>query len=64
MWLTESFIYHSSGANSKHAAPRGVGYGIGLAVALFGMQGGACINSSDRNSIRRLWSRRDGKLST
>lgn len=44
-WLTESFTFHSlspaerAAAGQSLAKPRGIGYGIGLAVALFAMQG-------------------------
>ncbi|KAF8500114.1 multidrug resistance-associated ABC transporter [Gautieria morchelliformis] len=37
-WLTDSFVYNRLGAKSGLAPPRGIGYGIGLAVALFAMQ--------------------------
>jgi hypothetical protein len=38
-WLTEVFIFHQFGPTSGVPSPRGIGYGIGLAVTLFAMQG-------------------------
>lgn len=44
-WLTDSFIYYKLGSAAAAAAgivrPQGIGYGVGLAFALFVMQG-AC----------------------
>ncbi|KAL0958935.1 hypothetical protein HGRIS_014251 [Hohenbuehelia grisea] len=36
-WLSESFIYHR--APGSIPQPRGIGYGIGVGIALFAMQG-------------------------
>lgn len=42
-WLTQSYIYYHLSDEQKESGvlkkPRGIGYGIGLAVALFAMQG-------------------------
>jgi len=42
-WLTDSYIYvrstHAQRAVPGIQKPQGIGYGIGLAVALFAMQG-------------------------
>lgn len=47
-WLTASFTFHQltpadraalAAAGQPIAQPRGIGYGIGLAIALFAMQG-------------------------
>lgn len=46
-WLTESYYFHRMPPLEREAAlqaglltrPRGIGFGIGLAVALFAMQG-------------------------
>ncbi|KAF8578287.1 multidrug resistance-associated ABC transporter [Ramaria rubella] len=37
-WLTESFMFSRTGPVPGQAPPRGIAYGIGLAIALFGMQ--------------------------
>ena len=42
-WLTEAYVYHrltdEEKASGILAKPRGIGYGIGLAFAMFAMQG-------------------------
>jgi hypothetical protein len=46
-WLTESYYFHRMSELEREAAiqaglltrPRGIGFGIGLAVAMFAMQG-------------------------
>lgn len=46
-WLTDSYIFHNTPEAEREAAlqggfltkPRGIGFGIGLAFALFAMQG-------------------------
>ena len=38
-WLAESYVYHRFGAVPGVPLPQGIGYGVGLAVALFAMQG-------------------------
>jgi ATP-binding cassette, subfamily C (CFTR/MRP), member 1 len=44
IWLEESYVYHRLTPAEKAAAqfkkPKGIGYGIGVAFALFAMQGG------------------------
>ncbi|KAF8580407.1 multidrug resistance-associated ABC transporter [Ramaria rubella] len=37
-WLTESFIFSQTVPVPGQAPPRGIAYGIGLAIAVFGMQ--------------------------
>ena len=44
-WLVESYFFHRFGPIPGQPTPRGIGYGVGLAVALFGMQGGTLISS-------------------
>ena len=42
-WLTDSYVYYKFGAAAAAtediSKPRGIGYGIGIAFALFAMQG-------------------------
>ncbi|KAF8514949.1 hypothetical protein BU17DRAFT_52066, partial [Hysterangium stoloniferum] len=38
-WLTETFIFHRVGPAPGILPPRGIGYGVGLAIAPFAMQG-------------------------
>jgi ATP-binding cassette subfamily C (CFTR/MRP) protein 1 len=42
-WLTQSYIYYQLSDEQRASGilqePRGIGYGIGLAFALFAMQG-------------------------
>lgn len=46
-WLTTSFVYYRATEEERVAAglekPRGIGYGIGLAFAIFAMQGTSCV---------------------
>ncbi|KAJ7827858.1 multidrug resistance-associated ABC transporter [Mycena olivaceomarginata] len=55
-WLTESYIVHRATDAQKASGllpkPQGIGYGMGLAVALFAMQGTATSFSSQYS---RLW---------
>lgn len=44
-WLTTAYVYYKAGPEQAEALglpkPRGIGYGVGLAFALFAMQGEA-----------------------
>jgi hypothetical protein len=46
-WLGESYVYYRLTNDAKAAGvikkPQGIGYGIGLAFALFAMQGPLCL---------------------
>ena len=39
MWLAESYVNHHFGAVPSVPLPQGIGYGVGLAITLFTMQG-------------------------
>ncbi|KAI0085949.1 multidrug resistance-associated ABC transporter [Irpex rosettiformis] len=45
-WLSETYHYHKDPSGTGLIAPRGVGYGIGLAFALFAMQEVASITTN------------------
>ena len=45
-WVTDSYVYHRlpEAARAERSAPQGIGYGIGLAFAIFAMQGTLKVN--------------------
>ncbi|KAF8235236.1 multidrug resistance-associated ABC transporter [Tricholoma matsutake] len=65
-WLTNSYIYYrlsdAQRASSDIAQPQGIGYGIGLAIGLFAMQGTKMTNHYMQTSMTTGLSVRTGVI--
>ncbi|KAL0564979.1 hypothetical protein V5O48_017054, partial [Marasmius crinis-equi] len=55
-WLQQSYVYYRSDEEARASIPRprGIGYGIGLAFAIFAMQGANLQPAAEKTSLARI----------